>query len=134
MGTVACVALAASSVGARTLPAQALTKIGATSAGTPVMLEAKSVKRDKGIITATFRVGLEPPIKTAKGPMVSLRSIMMLDCAKQTAATKERWFSYDAKGTKIARHDVPGIPGFGPAIKGSLPDAALQHFCTAGAK
>ena len=49
MGTVACVALAASSVGARTLPAQALTKIGATSAGTPVMLEAKSVKRDKAL-------------------------------------------------------------------------------------
>ncbi len=111
------------------LAAQAPTKIGATSAGTPVMLDTKSVTRAGGIITATLRVALEPAIKTTKGDMVSLRSIAMIDCAKQTTATKERWFYYDAKQTKEARHDKPGIPGYGPALKGSLADVALTHFC-----
>lgn len=116
------------------LRAQAQQKIGVTSAGTPVMLETKSVKKANGIITATLRVGLQPVIKTANGDMVAMRSIAMIDCAAKTTATKERWFYYDAKGTKVARHDVPGKPGFGPAIKGSLPDVALAHFCTSPAK
>jgi hypothetical protein len=118
----------------RSVQAQSLQQIGATSAGTPVMLETKSVKKANGIITATLRVGLQPVIKTANGDMVAMRSIAMIDCAAKTTATKERWFYYDAKGTKVARHDVPGKPGFGPAIKGSLPDVALAHFCTSPAK
>ncbi len=117
---------------ASTMQAQPLKQIGATSVGTPVMLETRSVKKAEGIITATLRVGLQPPIKTAGGDMVSMRSVAMIDCAKQTTATKERWFYFDAKGTKEARHDVPGKPGFGPAIKGSLADVALKYFCTAG--
>jgi hypothetical protein len=116
------------------LRAQTQQQIGATSAGTPVMLETKSVKKANGIITAALRVGLQPVIKTANGDMVAMRSIAMIDCAAKTTATKERWFYYDAKGTKVARHDVPGKPGFGPAIKGSLPDVALAHFCTSPAK
>ncbi len=126
--------IVAAALFAATANAQPLTKIGATSAGTPVMLEPKSVTRANGIVTATLRVGLQPPIKTANGDMLSMRSIMMFDCAKQTSATKERWFYFDAKGTKEARHDKPGIPGFGPAIKGSLADVGLAHFCAPGAK
>ena len=114
--------------------AQSLTKIGATSAGTPVMLETKSVAKANGITTATLRVGLQPPIKTADGNMVAMRTIMMFDCAKQTSATKERWFYFDEKFKKEARHDKPGIPGYGPALKGSVPDVALAHFCAAKAK
>ena len=116
--------------GARALSAQAQQQIGLTSAGTPVMLETRSVTRAGGIITATLRVAMQPPIKTSNGDIVSMRSIAMIDCAKQTTATKERWFYFDAKGTKEARHDKPGIPGFGPAIKGSLADVALVHFCS----
>jgi len=113
----------------RLLSAQALTNIGATSAGTPVFLEPKSVSRAGGIVTATMRVALSPPIKTSGREMVSLRSTSMLDCAAQTSATKERWFYYDAKFKTEARHDTPGKPGYGPAIKGSLADVALKHFC-----
>lgn len=94
------------------------------------MLETASVKREGGIITATVRVGMQPTIKTANGEIVSMRSIVMIDCAKQTTATKERWFYFDAKGTKEARHDKPGIPGYGPAIKGSLADVVIVHFCS----
>ena len=119
---------------AATAQAQQLTTIGTSSAGTPVMLESKSVKRADGIVTATLRVELKPTIKTATGDMVSMRSIMMFDCAKKTSATKERWFYYDAKYTKEARHDKPGIPGFGPPIKGTPADIGIAHFCAPGAK
>ncbi len=130
---LACtIALALSST--RVVQAQALQQIGTTSAGTPVMLETRSVKRAEGIVTATLRVALQPAIKTANGDMVSMKSIAMIDCAKQTTATKERWFYFDAKYTKEARHDVPGKPGFGPAIKGSLADVAIAHFCKGTAK
>jgi hypothetical protein len=119
---------------ARMLPAQALTNIGATSAGTPVFLEAKSVSKAGGIVTATFRVALSPTIKTSGKEMVSMRSTSMIDCAAQTSATKERWFYYDTKYKVEARHDTPGKPGYGPAIKGSLADVALKHFCTTATK
>lgn len=117
-----------------TVQAQATAKIGATSGGIPVMLETKSVSRANGIITATLRVAVQPAIKTQEGDMVLLRTTNMYDCAKQTSAMKERWFFFDAKGTKQARHDKPGKPGFAGAIKGSLADVGLQHFCKAGAK
>jgi hypothetical protein len=116
---------------ATTVHAQKLTEIGKTSAGTPVMLESGSRVTAAGITTATLRVGLQPTIKTANGDMVSMRSIMMFDCAQQTSATKERWFYFDAKGVKEARHDKPGKPGFGPAIKGSLADVGLAFVCSA---
>ncbi len=113
------------------LAAQTLTVIGKTSAGSPVSLESKSVHSAHGITTATLRVALEPPMKTSSGDMVSMRSVAMIDCAKQTTATKERWFYYDAKQSRIARHDVPKIPGYGPALKGSLAEVAITHICAA---
>lgn len=54
--------------------AQQLTNIGVTSVGTPVMLEARSVSRANGIVTATVRAVLQPPIKTPKGDFNSTRS------------------------------------------------------------
>lgn len=119
---------------ASTLPAQKAIEIGKTSAGTPVMLEGSARKGADGIVTATLRTGLQPTIKTANGEMVSMRSIIMFDCAKQTTATKERWFYFDAKSTKEARHDKPGIPGYGPALKGGLADVGLAHVCKAAGK
>ena len=109
--------------------AQSMSTIGSTSAGTPVTLETKSVKTEGSITTATLRVALQPTIKTANGDMVSMRSIAMIDCARQVTATKERWFYFDEKQTRVARHDVPKIPGYGPALKGSLADVVIAHFC-----
>ena len=114
--------------------AQRLTKIGTTSVGTPVMLESRSVTRTNDIVTATVRAVLQPPMKTPNGDLKSTRSIAMFNCAEQTVATKERWFYYDEKGTKEARHDKPGIPGFAVTFKGSLSDVALVYLCTAGGK
>jgi hypothetical protein len=84
------------------------------------MLETKSVVRADGIVTATVRVLLQPPIKTASGELKSSRSVAMIDCSKQTVATKETWYYFDEAGTKEGMHLKPGMPGFGPATKGSL--------------
>lgn len=113
---------------------QKLAKIGVTAVGTPVMLEARSVSRTNDVITATVRALLQPPMKAPKGDYKSTRSIAMFNCVEQTVATKERWFYYDEKGTKEARHDKPGIPGFAQTTKGSLADVALIYLCSAGGK
>ncbi len=110
--------------------AQRLTEIGKTSVGTPVMLETKSVSRANGIVTATVRVKLVPPIKHSSGDLRSSRTIAMYDCAKKTVATKESWYYLDEAGTKVGMHKVVKLPGYGPSFKGSLADVAMLHLCS----
>ena len=109
--------------------AQRRVEIGKTSVGTPVFLEAKSVTRSNGIITAAVRVRLQPPLKHALGDLRSSRTIAMVDCAKHTVATKESWYYLDDAGTKVGMHKDVKIPGFGPAFKGSLADVTMLHLC-----
>jgi hypothetical protein len=112
-----------------TAPAQALKAIGATSVGTPVMLETASVARQGTLVTATVRVKLQPPLKGATGDLRSSRTIAMYDCAKHTVATKESWYYLDEAGKKEGMHKVVKIPGFGPVFKGSLADVAMIYLC-----
>lgn len=114
--------------GAR-LSAQTLTSIGNTSVGTPVMLESKSVSRAGNVVTATVRVKLVPPLKSAEGELKSSRTIAMYDCAKRTVATKESWYYLDDAGKKEGMHKQVKLPGFGPVFKGSLADVAMTHLC-----
>jgi len=109
--------------------AAGLKEIGTTSVGTPVFLETKSVSRAGDVVTATVRVKLQPPIKNGAQELRSSRTIGMYDCAKQTVATKESWYFTDDAGRKEGMHRRVKIPGFGPAIKGSLADVALKHLC-----
>ncbi|WP_309668985.1 surface-adhesin E family protein [Gemmatimonas sp.] len=109
--------------------AQKLKEIGKTSVGTPVFLEANSVKRANGITTATVRVRLQPPLKHALGDLRSSRTIAMYDCAKQTVATKESWYYLDDAGKKVGMHKEVKMPGFGPSFKGSLADVVMRHLC-----
>ena len=109
-----------------------LTAIGTTSVGTPVMLEAGSVSTANGIVTATVRVKLQPPLKSADGDLLTSRTIAMFNCAARTVATKESWYYLDEAGKKIGLHKVIKQPGFGPAFKGSLADVAMTHLCAAG--
>ena len=113
------------------LAAQKREQIGTTSVGTPVFLEKGSVSRFRGVITATVRVKLEPPLKGPTGDLRSSRTVAMFDCAKQTVATKESWYFLDEAGRKEGMHKVVKTPGFGPAFKGSLADVALRHLCAA---
>lgn len=126
-------ALGAALTDAVDLPAQALTAIGNTSAGTPVMLEPKSVSRAGDIVTATVRVKLAPPLKSAEGELKSSRTIAMYDCAKRTVATKESWYYLDEGGRKEGLHKVVKVPGYGPVFKGSLADVAMSYLCAAPA-
>ena len=123
------IAVAGSIVLASPAAAQKLLDIGKTSAGTPVFLETTSVSRANGIVTATVRVRLVPPIKHASGDLRSSRTIAMIDCAKQTVATKESWYYLDEAGKKIGMHKVVKLPGFGPSFAGSLADVAMRHVC-----
>jgi hypothetical protein len=124
-------ALGAALTVAPDLPAQALKAIGTTSAGTPVMLETKSVSRTGDIVTATVRVALAPPLKSAEGELKSSRTIAMYDCAKRTVATKESWYYLDEAGRKVGMHKVVKVPGYGPVFKGSLADVAMTYLCAA---
>ena len=97
--------------------------------GTPVFLESNSVTSRNGIVTATVRVRLQPPLKHASGDLRSSRTIAMYNCAKQTVATKESWYYLDDAGKKLGMHKEVKIPGFGPSFKGSLADVAMRHLC-----
>lgn len=105
-------------------------QIGTTSAGNPVLIDPKSVKKAAdGIITATVRVTFVKPVTTPKGPITASRTIAMFDCAKQVVAVKENTYYHDEKTNRIYQHSAAGKPGFGPAIKGTLPDVAMAYLC-----
>ena len=123
------IALAGSLLLSSSLAAQKLMNIGQTSVGTPVFLEARSVTRANGIVTATVRVRLQPPLKHPLGDLRSSRTIAMYDCTKQTVATKESWYYLDDAGLKVGMHKSIKLPGFGPSFKGSLADVAMQYLC-----
>lgn len=123
------IVLAGSLLLALSAAAQKLVEIGQTSVGTPVFLEAKSITRRDGIVTAAVRVRLQPPLKHALGDLRSSRTIAMVDCAKQTVATKESWYYLDDAGKRVGMHKVVKLPGFGPSFKGSLADVAIRYLC-----
>jgi hypothetical protein len=103
--------------------------IGTTSVGNKIFLNRKSVKRSGDIVNATVRVQLAKPGTTPRGPITSTRSMMMFDCAKRSYAVKENFVYHDEKANKVYDHKVVGIPGYGPPIKGSMPDITLAHLC-----
>ena len=105
-------------------------EIGKTMVGNPVFLDPKSVKKGAdGIITATLRVPFVKPVTTPKGPITSSVTIAMFDCAKQVVAVKENTYYHDEKSNSIYQHSAAKTPGYGPAIKGTLPDVAMAYLC-----
>jgi hypothetical protein len=42
---------------------------------------------------------------------------------------KENTYYHDEKTNKVYQHSAPAKPGFGPAIKGTLPDIAMAYLC-----
>jgi hypothetical protein len=105
-------------------------EIGKTSTGNSVYVDPRSVKKANGIITARVRVKFTKPVEQPKGPAwVSSQHIAMFDCAKATIASKETVYYADAAGTKVIEKKTIGIPGYGPAIGGSMSKVALDYFC-----
>ena len=113
-------------------PAQARwQEIGKTSVGNPVYVDPKSVKKGAdGIVTATVRVTFVKPANTPKGPITASRTVAMFDCGKKVVAVKENTYYHDEKAGTVYQHSAAVKPGFGPAIKGTLPDVAMAYLCS----
>lgn len=115
-----------------TSPAQTQKKwtpIGATASGNQVFVDAKSVKRTGSLVAATVRVVFTPPVKTPTGTWMSSRTTAMFDCAAKKLAAKENVYYGDAKETKVVDRKVNTLPGYGPALGGSMGALALDYVC-----
>lgn len=124
---VAALALTTASLSAQ---AQSRWKdIGKTSSGNSVYVDPRSVKTANGIITARVRVKFNPPVQTPAGPWTASQHLAMFDCAKATIAVKESVYYADEKTNKVVERKVNAQPGYGPALKGSLSQVALDYLC-----
>ena len=103
--------------------------IGATAAGNAVFVETRSIKRTGDLVAANVRVVFTTPVKGAKGTFASYRTSATFNCTRQSLAAKENVYFADAKGTKVIDRTVNKLPGFGPALGGSLGAVALKHLC-----
>jgi surface-adhesin protein E len=105
-------------------------EIGKTSVGNPVYVDPRSVKKGAdGIVTATVRVTFVKPVTTPKGPITASRTVAMFDCGKKVVAVKENTYYHDEKSNNVYQHSAAKTPGYGPAIKGTLPDVAMAYLC-----
>jgi hypothetical protein len=105
------------------------TPIGATSSGNQVFVDAKSIKRTGTLVAATVRVVFTTPVKTPSGTWMSSRTIATFDCATKKLAAKENVYYGDAKETKVVDRKVNKMPGYGPALGGSMGALALDYVC-----
>ena len=103
--------------------------IGKTPSGNSVYVDPRSIKTVNGITTARLRVKFDPPVQTPQGPWAASQHLAMFDCAKSTIAVKETVYYANEKTNKIVERKVIAQPGFGPAIKGSLSQVALDYIC-----
>jgi hypothetical protein len=103
--------------------------IGKTSSGNSVYVDPHSIKTVNGIITARVRVKFDPPVQTPQGQWTTSQHLASFDCAKSTIAVKESVYYINEKTNKIAERKVNAQPGYGPALKGSLSQVALDYFC-----
>ena len=107
------------------------TQIGTTSSGNPVYVDPKSVKKTGDLVSATVRVVFVKPVETPQGAWMSGRVAGTYDCAKKSVAAKEQTYYGDKAETKVVQHKVNKMPGYGPALAGSLPAVALDYLCKA---
>jgi hypothetical protein len=105
------------------------TPIGATSSGNQVFVDAKSVKRTGSLVAAPVRVVFTVPVKTPTGTWMSSRTVATFDCAAKKLAAKENVYYGDAKETKVVERKVNKMPGYGPALGGSMGALALDYLC-----
>ena len=105
------------------------TPIGKTASGNEVFVDPKSVKRTGSLVAATVRVVFTTPVKTPTGTWMSSRTTATFDCAAKKLAAKENVYYGDAKETKVVDRKVNQIPGYSPALGGSMGAIALDYVC-----
>jgi hypothetical protein len=104
--------------------------IGTTAAKNIVYIDPASVRKANGIITARLQVRFIEPVKAVTADWRLSRHIAMFNCAKKTIAAKSTTYFSDSAGTKVVETKLVSIPGFGPAIGGSMTQIALDYVCT----
>ncbi|MEO5817057.1 MAG: surface-adhesin E family protein [Gemmatimonadaceae bacterium] len=109
--------------------AQKWKDIGTTVSGNVVSVDPRSVKRNGTMVSATVRVVFTPPVKAARGTWASSKTIATFDCTRRYLAAKENVFYSDANSTKVIERNVNKLPGFGPALGGSLGSVAVDYLC-----
>jgi hypothetical protein len=105
------------------------TPIGKTSSGNQVFVDPRSVKRNGALVDATVRVVFTTPVQTPTGTWMSSRTIATFDCAAKKLAAKENVYYGDAKETKVVDRKINKMPGYGPALGGSMGALALDYMC-----
>ncbi len=103
--------------------------IGPTASGNVVSVDPRSIKRNGGLVSATVRLVFTTPVKTPQGLWASSKTSATFDCAKKSLAAKENVYYSDAKSTKVVERKVNKLPGYGPALGGSLGAVALDYLC-----
>lgn len=103
--------------------------IGNTSAGNAVFVDSRTVKKTGDLVAANVRVVFTEPVKGAKGTFASYRTSATFNCARKSLAARENVYYADAKGIRVIDRTVNKMPGFGPALGGSLGDVALRYLC-----
>jgi hypothetical protein len=104
-------------------------EIGKTANGNLVYVDPKSVKTKDGITSARIQVKFVPPAATPKGTWMLSRHEAMFNCAKKTLAAKSSTYYGDLAATTIIDRSVIKLPGYGPAIGGSMTQVALDYIC-----
>lgn len=105
------------------------TPVGTTPAGSPVSIDARSIKRTGSRVSATMRVIFKPVVQTPTGPWASSQTKATFDCAKRSSAASESIYFADERGTKVTERRVNKMPGYGPVLKGSPGELALAWLC-----
>lgn len=104
-------------------------EVGKTAAGNPISIDTRSVKAKDGITSARVQVKFVTPVQTPQGVWRLSRHEAMFNCAKKTVAAKSSTYYSDLAATKVVKKDVISIPGYGPAIGGSMTQVALDYVC-----
>src|SRR5262249_42574233 len=105
-------------------------EIGKTSAGNSVFVDPRSVKKDNGIITARIPVKVTTPVPQQNGDhWDTSHHIAVFACAKSRVAAKKTIYYTNEAAGKISSRSTNKIPGYGPAIGGSMTQVALDYFC-----
>ncbi len=111
--------------------AQKPREIGRTAANNPVLVEPRTVQREGALLHATIRVKFSKAVRAPGGDWWSSRTRLTFDCTKRTVAILENWYYGDTTWTRVASHNVVGIPGYGTVMGGSMTSVGYDSLCPA---
>lgn len=123
--------LLAMAVAGRSAHGQALREIGRTAAGNPVLVEPRTIRREAPMVHASIRVRFAKPVRAPGGDWWSSRTRLTFDCSKRQVKVLENWYYGDTTWRQVRSHRVPGQPGFGTVIGGSMTSVGYDALCAA---